>query len=174
MCPPAFTVACGDVVLTPSVGYTTVGIFYRGRGIAPVTDSPPLYCLFPVPSEMSVLATVHKHHRKRVRTLIFPQILTPDAHGAGSNRRGRRRSQRADLGHVRARRTRDVGCEPARGSAGRRGQRRSGDLRESRAGAACGAAAADRTAERERHDLYVRDGFRRAHTAVRDLSALLT
>ena len=88
MCPPAFTVACGDVVPTPLIRYTTLCIFNRGCRVATIAGSPPLYGLFPIPWEQGILTTVHDHDGKRVRTLIFLQILTPDAHGAGSNRRG--------------------------------------------------------------------------------------
>ena len=87
VCPRAFAIACWYIVLTTLVSHTTVCVLYRACGLATITGSPPLSRLFAIPREKGVMATVHDHNGKRVRTMIFFQVLPPDAHRTGNNRR---------------------------------------------------------------------------------------
>ena len=101
VCPSAFAIACSDIILTTSVRYAAICLFYRACSIATITGSPPLYRLFTITREKGVMATVHDHDGRRVRTMIFFQVLAPDAHRTRSNRRwnmfGARRWNRRTL-----------------------------------------------------------------------------
>lgn len=87
VCPSAFAIACSDIILTTSVRYAAICLFYRACSIATITGSPPFYRLFTITREKGVMATVHDHDGKRVRTMIFFQVLAPDSHRTRCNRR---------------------------------------------------------------------------------------